>query len=66
LKEISAKVDDYSPICMESLDADDLKDVEKLVNRKDQFSEKIDDFEKEFPNIEQWLKNFHKGICIFY
>lgn len=62
LKDISSKVDDYSPICMERMDDEDLDDLNKIVKQKDDLTKQFDTFEKQFPNIEQWLKDFHKGL----
>ena len=46
---------------MDSLDEIDIQEIEKLEKNKDDLAEKVIDFEKAFPDIEKWLKEFHRG-----
>ena len=61
LNDIKAKIEKFSPVCMDSLDEIDIQEIEKLEQKKDDLAEKVIDFEKAFPDIEKWLKEFHRG-----
>ena len=61
LNDIKAKIEKFSPVCMDSLDEIDIQEIEKLEKNKDDLAEKVIDFEKAFPDIEKWLKEFHRG-----
>ena len=66
LKDIGATVESYSPVCMEPLDEEDMQDFDKLNKKKEGLKEEFDQFEKDFPQIEKWLKDFHAGIYLFF
>ena len=46
---------------MDSLDEIDIQEIEKLEKNKNDLAEKVVEFEKAFPDIEKWLKEFHRG-----
>jgi len=56
LKDITAKISDYKPICMDSLDEVDLEQVEALEKRYKELQAKLTEAEENFPksNIVQF------------
>jgi hypothetical protein len=46
---------------MDSMDKEDLEDAAALKKKTEVHTKALDDFQASFPDIEKWLKDYHKG-----
>ncbi|CBY42661.1 unnamed protein product, partial [Oikopleura dioica] len=60
LKDITAKISDYKPICMDSLDEVDLEQIELLEKRYKELQDKLSAADEDFPKYKEWLDEYHK------
>ncbi|CAG5102343.1 Oidioi.mRNA.OKI2018_I69.chr1.g256.t1.cds [Oikopleura dioica] len=60
LKDITAKINDYKPICMDSMDDIDLEQVESLEKNYKELQEKLAKADENFPKYKEWLDEYHK------